>query len=344
MSGFGSQRRLHAAFSSHYGLNPSSLRRQTKAPAQPGLLLRLAYRPPYDVPAMLRFFATRQIDGVEVVAPDGTPPMLARTIRLCQNGQTVAGWVQASFDPGHARVDLRISETLPPMLPLLLSRVRAWLDLDVDPQAVNDRLHDAFPDGDGLRLPGALDGFELAVRAVLGQLISVAAARTLAQRLVSRWGEMLHTPIAGLDRLFPAPDVLARASGEALGELGITRQKQIAIQSLAQQVLNGQLTLEPGADRGTSLAVLRSLPGIGDWTAQYIAMRALSWPDALPASDTALHRALGLQGQAQAPEATAVRARAWQPWRSYGVIRAWAGQSPPAQSASRWRHNADIAP
>jgi AraC family transcriptional regulator of adaptative response / DNA-3-methyladenine glycosylase II len=337
LSGFGSQRRFHAAFSSHYGLNPSNLRRHARAPAQPGLRLRLAYRPPYDEHAMLSFFAMRQLDGVEVVVPEGTRPMLARTIRLSQNRHTVAGWVQARFDPAHARLDLRVSESLQAMLPMLLTRVRAWLDLDVDPRAINDRLHDAFPAGDGLRLPGALDGFELAVRAVLGQLISVAAARTLAQRLVMQWGEALPTPIAQLDRLFPSPAVLAGVSGDALGALGVTRQKQLAIQGLAQGLLNGQLQLEPGADLSANLAALRSLPGIGDWTAQYIAMRALSWPDALPASDTALHRALGLQGQARAAHATEARAQAWKPWRSYGVIRAWAGLAHSAQPTDR-RH------
>ncbi len=162
------------------------------------------------------------------------------------------------------------------------------------------------------------------MRAVLGQQISVAAARTLANRLVARWGEPLLTPITGLDRLFPSPEALAQASGDALGALGLTRQKQAAIQALAQCCLSGQLQLEPGADVAPTLATLRSLPGVGDWTAQYIAMRALSWPDALPASDLALHRALGLQGQPRAAQTALAVAQAWQPWRSYGVIRAWA--------------------
>jgi AraC family transcriptional regulator of adaptative response / DNA-3-methyladenine glycosylase II len=219
------------------------------------------------------------------------------------------------------------------VLPLLLARVRGWLDLDADPQAINKQLHPHFPHGDGLRLPGTLDGFEIAVRAVLGQQISVAAARTLAQRLVARWGEALHTPIAGLNRLFPSPESLAQASGDALGALGLTRQKQAAIQGLAQLLHSGQLRLEPGADVAATLATLQTVPGVGDWTAQYIAMRALGWPDALPASDAALHRALGLQGQARAAQATQAVAQAWQPWRSYGVVRAWASLQPAGKIA-----------
>ena len=334
LSGFGSQRRFHAAFSSHYGLNPSGLRRgNAVVPAKPGLLLRLAYRPPYDAPAMLAFFAQRQLDGVEAVTGDAATPTLARTVTLSQAGLHLNGWVQAQFEPNRARLNLWVSESLQPMLPLLLAKVRAWLDLDADPQAINAQLHAHFPMGDGLRLPGTLNGFELAVRAVLGQQISVAAARTLANRLVARWGEPLATPVAGLNRLFPSPEALAQASGDALGALGLTRQKQVAIQGIAQLLQGGQLRLEPGADVIATMAALRSLPGVGDWTAQYIAMRALSWPDALPASDVALHRALDLQGQTRAAQATLALAQAWQPWRSYGVVRAWASLQPATHAA-----------
>lgn len=334
LSGFGSQRSFHTAFTSHYGLNPSGLRRRSAtAPAQPGLLLRLAYRPPYDAAAMLAFFAQRQLDGLEAVAPEATTPTLARTVRLMQGEHTLSGWVQAQFEPDRSRLSLRLSESLQPLLPRLLARVRAWLDLDADPQTINAQLHPHFPHGDGLRLPGTLDGFELAVRAVLGQQISVAAARTLAQRLVDRWGEPLATPVAGLDRLFPSPEALGQASGDALGALGLTRQKQAAIQGLARLLHSGQLRLEPGADVTLTLATLKTLPGVGDWTAQYIAMRALGWPDALPASDVALHRALGLHGHPQAAQATLALAQAWQPWRSYGVVRAWASLQPAGKTA-----------
>jgi AraC family transcriptional regulator of adaptative response / DNA-3-methyladenine glycosylase II len=205
----------------------------------------------------------------------------------------------------------------------MLARVRSWLDLDADPLVINSLLHPSFPQGDGLRVPGSLDGFELAVRAVLGQQITVAAACTLTTRLVQAFGEPIETPIAGLNRLFPRPATLAGASPDALGRLGIVRQRQAAIQALARAVLTQGLQLHAGADVKTTMAALNALSGIGDWTAQYIAMRALRWPDAFPAGDVALQRALGLQDSKQPAREAELKSRAWQPWRSYAVIRAW---------------------
>jgi AraC family transcriptional regulator of adaptative response / DNA-3-methyladenine glycosylase II len=211
-SGFASVRRFNAAFSGHYGLNPTQLRRSgTTAGAQPTSTLRLAWRPPFDVPALLAFFERRQFHGVEWVLPEETT--LRRTVRLpasCTGlpGETT-GWFSARFDGARHQVLLQTSDSLYPVLPLVIRRVRAMLDLDADPAAINAVLHPHFPDGDGLRVPGAFDGFELAVRAVLGQQITVAAARTLGQRLVERLGEPIETPWPGLNRLFPTAATLA---------------------------------------------------------------------------------------------------------------------------------------
>jgi AraC family transcriptional regulator of adaptative response / DNA-3-methyladenine glycosylase II len=220
---------------------------------------------------------------------------------------------------------LRVSDSLREVLPLVIRRVRTTFDLDADPAAIHGVLHGAFPEGDGLRVPGALDGYELAVRAVLGQQITVAAARTLAQRMVDRFGEPVETPWPQLTRLFPAPGVLAAASGDALGQLGIVRQRQAAIVGIAQAVADKRLQLHSGADVNATLATLKELPGIGDWTAQYIAMRALRWPDAFPAGDVALHKALGVQGMKNPAREAEAASHAWKPWRSYAVIRAWSG-------------------
>jgi len=326
-SGFASVRRFNAAFTEHYGLNPTLLRRQGSATGERGGTLRLAWRPPFDVAALLAFFERRRFHGVEWVLPHEAT--LRRTVRLsaaCTGlPQETTGWLGARFDTARHQVLLQSSDSLYPVLPLVIRRVRAMLDLDADPAAINAVLHPHFPAGDGLRVPGAFDGFELAVRAVLGQQITVAAARTLGQRLVERLGEPIATPWpAELNRLFPTPAVLAAADGETLGQLGIVRQRQAAIVALARAVHGGTLALHAGADVDKTTAALCQLPGIGDWTAQYIAMRVLRWPDAFPAGDVALHKALGVQGQKTPARAAAEASQAWRPWRSYAVLRAWA--------------------
>jgi AraC family transcriptional regulator of adaptative response / DNA-3-methyladenine glycosylase II len=336
-SGFGSVRRFNAAFAAHYGLNPSQLRR-AGAPAAPGDAglcgsIRLAYRPPLDVPALLAFFVQRQFTGVECADPaNGT---LRRTVRLQAGSRELTGWMAARFDTARHQVWLQTSEHLAPALAQVIARVRAMLDLDADPAAIHAVLGAAFPGTEGLRVPGAFDGFELAVRAVLGQQITVAAARTLGQRLVERLGEPVATPWPDLQRLFPSPATLAQAEGEVLGQLGIVRQRQAAIVALARAVDSGQLALHPGADVAATTQALCQLPGIGDWTAQYIALRALRWPDAFPAGDVALHKALGVQGQPQPARAATALAQAWRPWRGYAVLRAWATGSISSASLSK---------
>ena len=320
-SGFASVRRFNAAFVAHYGLNPSALRRAGAASGRQGdsVSVRLGYRPPCDSEAMLGFFGRRALRGVEQMTEGPGAPLFARTLRVAQGGRSHAGWLQLRFDPGREQVLLQVGESLATVLPTVISRVRALLDLDAEPMVINSVLHASFPDGDGLRVPGTVDGFELAVRAVLGQQITVAAARTLGSRLVEAFGEPIATPIDGLDRLFPTAAAIAGASGDALGRLGIVRQRQAALLALAQEMLAGRLTLHAGADVPTTLAALQALPGIGDWTAQYIAMRALRWPDAFPAGDVALQKALGVASARAAADAS----QAWRPWRGYAVLRAW---------------------
>ncbi|WP_309678315.1 AlkA N-terminal domain-containing protein [Polaromonas sp.] len=328
ISGFASVRRFNAAFVAHYKLNPTALRRQGTAvvrPASQGITIRLGYRPPYDVQAMLGFFRKRAINAIEFIASDAQQPGTGRTFRIETGGKVHSGWLLAGFDEARTQLVLQVGDSLREVLPLLIRRVRAAFDLDADPAAINSVLHRHFPAGDGLRVPGALDGYELAVRAVLGQQITVAAARTLAQRLVDQFGEPITTPWPQLTRLFPAPAVLAAAGGDALGQLGIVRQRQAAIVGIAQAVLDKRLQLHSGADVPATLALLKTLPGIGDWTAQYIAMRALRWPDAFPAGDVALHKALGVQALKNPARQATLASSAWAPWRSYAVIRAWSG-------------------
>lgn len=323
-SGFASVRRFNAAFVQHYGLNPTRLRQDGAKHAATSMAVKLGYRPPYDVAAMLGFYRKRALDEVEFITADPGSPQFGKTLRIETGGKTHIGWLLAEFDTARSHLVLRVSDGLRGALPLVIRRVRAAFDLDADPQAINRVLHASFPHGDGLRVPGALDGFELAVRAVLGQQITVAAARTLAQRLVHTFGERLQTPWPGLSRLFPAPAVLAHAAPDDLGALGIVKQRQGAIVALARAVADKRLQLHGGVDVHANIAVLKELPGVGDWTAQYIAMRALRWPDAFPAGDVALHKALGLQNSKSPARSAEAAAQLWQPWRSYAVIRAWA--------------------
>ena len=343
-SGFASVRRFNAAFVAHYRLNPTQLRRAGSSANGQGTTVKLGYRPPYDVDAMLAFMHKRAINATEFITTHAHSTRAGRTFRVESTGltnvKTHVGWLLTEFDTARCQLVLQVSDSLREVLPLVIRRVRAMFDLDADPQAINQVLHASFPEGDGLRVPGCMDGYEMAVRAVLGQQITVAAARTLAQRMVDKFGEPIATPYPELTRLFPAPAVLAAASGDALGQLGIVKQRQAAIVGIAQAVATKRLQLHAGADVPATIAALKELPGIGEWTAQYIAMRALRWPDAFPAGDVALHKALGTQrtpsGQ---PSKTAARdaealSQAWKPWRSYAVIRAWASLPAPASTVS----------
>ena len=318
-AGFASLRRFNAAFAAQYRMSPTALRRDgSEAKPGDGIAVTLGYRPPYDVREMLQFLQQRGIAGVEQI--DQSTHTVARTLRLDDDTR---GWIACRFEPEQHRVQVRVADSLAPQLPRVIARVRAWLDLDADPAAIHAVLGADFPALAGLRVPGTLDGFELAVRAVLGQQVTVAAARRLTTRLVERFGTPLATPIDGLTRLFPSPAALAAASGDELGQLGLVRQRQAAIHALAQAVSTGQISLHAGADVQTTMDALKALPGIGAWTADYIALRALRWPDAFPSGDMALQKALAPEGQRLTARAAESRAERWRPWRAYAVIRAW---------------------
>jgi AraC family transcriptional regulator of adaptative response / DNA-3-methyladenine glycosylase II len=323
-SGFDSLRRFNAAFVERYRFNPTQLRRERTAAAPPSRprsepALRLAYRPPYDVQALLAFFARRELAGVEQVEP-GPSLALRRTLGWQHRGAQVAGWFEARFVPERCEVHVSTSPSLAPVLGAVLQRVRQGLDLDADPARIDPVLAQLpMPLLPGLRLPGAFDGFEAAVRVVLGQQVTVKAARTLVQRLVGRFGTPIETPFAALTHVFPQAQALAAADPEVIGKLGIVRQRVRALQALAAEVAAGRIDLHRGAALEPTLDALRALPGIGEWTAQVIAMRALAWPDAWPASDIGLMNALGSR---DARHITAL-AEPWRPWRAYAVMRLW---------------------
>lgn len=321
-SGFGSLRRFNHAFASHYRFSPTQLRRAGRAAAGQGL--RLAWRPPLDVEGLLGFFARRALPGVEQVEGLVLRRTLAWPAPPGGAGGWIDGWIEARFEPARHELLLRTSDGLAPVLGALMQRVRQAFDLDADPARVDPVLARLpLPARPGHRLPGAFDGFETAVRVILGQQVTVKAALTLTTRLVARFGRPVATPFAGLDRLFPDAATLAAADPAAIGTLGIVRQRVAALQALATEVAAGRLPLHPGAPLAPTLAALQALPGIGDWTAQVIAMRVLAWPDAWPASDIGLVNALAAHGDARDAAALTRRAEPWRPWRAYAVMRLW---------------------
>lgn len=326
MSGFASVRRFNAAFAGRYGMNPTQMRRHERAghsspAASQGI--RLAWRPPYQAHTLFDFLAARALPGIEDADADALS--LRRTLRLTARGAEHQGWLEVQLHPEAGYLTLQVSDGLVPALPWVIARVRAAFDLDADPQAIDAVLHADFPQGDGMRVPGTFDGFELAVRAILGQQVTVAAANTLARRLVTELGEPLDSGTPRVERLFPSPTSLAQVDPERLGAIGIVRQRQTALRALANAVIDGVLTLDDSAEPDREIRTLQSLPGIGPWTAHYIAMRALRWPDAWPAGDVAMHHALGLSspGTPWARKEAEQLSQRWRPWRSYALVRAW---------------------
>jgi AraC family transcriptional regulator of adaptative response / DNA-3-methyladenine glycosylase II len=329
-AGFGSVRRFNALFAGRYGMAPSAIRRAllTTDPAvHDGLTLRLAYRPPFGWSDIVRYLSGRAIPGVEAVAPEGSGAYL-RSVRI---GEAV-GWLRVSHLPLKQQLELEVAPALATVLMPLLARVRSQFDLDANPAVIDAHLQQdpllatqlqAMP---GLRVPGAFDPFELALRAVLGQQVSVAGATTLAGRLVQRFGEPFATPFIGVTHHFPRAENLGAAAAADVAQIGMPLARAEAIRNLAQFAAGGGLNMTPGITLADAVAQLKTVRGIGEWTAQYIALRALRFPDAFPAGD------LGLQKAAASDDASTTRltekqllarAAAWSPWRAYAALALW---------------------
>lgn len=324
-AGFASQRRFNACIREVYGRPPSALRRtRGGGPERDGLELSLSYREPFDWPALLGFFRERAIPGVEVVSAD----RYLRTIRTL----TGPGSIAVAPDAGRRR--LRVTLRLPTTSGLIdvSAALRRLFDLDADGETIDGLLagclglRSHIRQRPGLRVPGAFDGFETAVRAILGQQVSVKAASTVAGRVAERWGRPLPRRLAqdvALTHAFPTARRLARAE---LEQVGILPARAETIRGLARAVLRDPTLLEPGEDAARDLARWTALPGIGPWTAQYVAMRLLREPDALPASDLGLRKAITPVG---APLRSAKEVErvleGCRPYRAYAAMRLWSG-------------------
>ncbi len=379
--GYASLRRFNAAFLARYRMNPSALRSQGETSARPNLTagravpragrgvastspttVHLSYRPPYDVQGVLRFLARRAVPNLEVV--DLPALRYSRTLAATAAGLPLQGWITAQFLPLRHAVQVQVAASLLPALGTVLQAIRRGLDLDADPGAIDTALNTpphavpvcAVP---GVRLPGTVDGFEAAVRVILGQHITVAAARTITARLVARFGAPLPavshsgnsgnsantadtadtantenpaslragpvaagTPLA-LTQLFPSAATLAHASAEDIGRLGIVRQRVGALQALAREVQAGRIVLDPSAPLVPTLEALRALPGVGEWTTQLVALRALGYADAFPATDIGVLDALVPTLGTRDAKAAEALSQHWRPWRGYAVMRLW---------------------
>lgn len=316
-AGFSSLRRFNTAFRQGCGMTPTALRkRRTQIPGG-ALTLRLGYRPPLAFADMLAFLARRALPGIERIDADAYErvigPLDAPThIRVCANAN-------------RSELLLQIDRVEPRAIPAIVQRVRRMFDLDADLASVHRALANdpllarAIATRPGLRVPGGWDGFELAVRAVLGQQVSVAGATTLAQRLVAAFGERRQAASDGLDRAFPTPSRLREA---ALESIGLPRSRAATLRSLAAATLDGRIAFGAGQRLDDFVARISALPGIGAWTAHYLALRALGHPDAFPAGDLVLRQVLGKTMRLSERE-TEARSQAWRPWRAYATIHLW---------------------
>lgn len=324
-AGFGSVRRFNEVLLASYGRPPQALRKdRPEAPAGGELRLRLSYRPPFDWGALRTFFADHAVAGVERVAGD----RFERTIAL----EGRAGWlaVRPLPDGRHLELALRFPDVAPALV-RITARVRRLFDLDADPLTIerdlarDPALTASVRARPGLRVPGGWDGFELAVRAILGQGVSVRGARTFAERVVTRYGGTLpDAPDPALARTFPEPAQLAEAELEALGVLPA---RAAAIREIARRVAAEALDLETPRDLGSFVAEISRLDGIAGWTANYVALRGLGDPDAFPSSDLGLlggaRELLRLGDERLSAAGLARRAEAWRPWRGYAAMHLW---------------------
>lgn len=337
-AGFGCVRRFNAAIRDFYHRTPTQIRRlmrQTNPLPENEYLFRLRFRPPYNWNGMLSFLAPRATPGVEVVEQG----CYRRTIAV--NGKH--GWFEVSFDQAGNAVIARVQFADPRSLFLITERIRAMFDLNADWADIvsclkaDPLLNRHVETEPGLRVPGCWDGFELATRAILGQQISVRGATTIAGRIASRFGQKLTGP-NGLTHLFPTAKELANAD---LAGVGLPRARAETIKALARAAIEGRLSFEGVVDSSDFLARLCGIPGIGQWTAHYVAMRALREPDAFPFGDLGLLHAANLTR----PQELLERSEAWRPWRAYAVMYLWSMHSKNGTGkAARERERTKLAP
>lgn len=321
-AGFGSVRRFNALFEQRYKMTPGSIRRSTSEDDSKDLILRLAYRPPYAWDAVLAYLGGRAMPGLEAVIDQA----YVRSVQLA--GET--GWIKVTHLPERGQLALQVAPSLAGVLMPLLARVRTQFDMEANPGVIQAHLESdcllaqQMARTPGLRVPGAFDIFELAIRAVLGQQVSVVGATTVSGRLVRAFGAPMTTPFAEVTHHFPSVALLAQLPVEEIAKIGVPKSRAATIQNLARFALAGGLQQKIGASADAVVAEFKTVVGIGEWTAQYIALRALRFPDAFPAGDLGLQKAAAIAPETRITEKQLLqRASVWSPWRSYAALLLW---------------------
>jgi AraC family transcriptional regulator of adaptative response / DNA-3-methyladenine glycosylase II len=330
-SGFASVRRFNTVFRETYGHAPSALRRKRNAAQRDdGFHLRLTYRPPYEWRAIVGFLAARAIPGVEYADEH----RYRRTVVLNEEPAVI----EVQDVEGLNAVDVSGPASMAEHGLVLAERIRRLFDLGADPAAIAAQLSGdaligrSIIESPGLRVPGAWDSFEVGVRAILGQQVSVAAATTISGRLARKYGTAIESEDSfGLTHIFPTPDRLARAR---LGSIGLTKKRAAAVSAFAHAVCANPGLVHGNGGLQASIDALTAIPGVGPWTAHYIAMRALGEPDAFPSGDLVLQRTASQNGTALSERALEKRSEQWRPWRAYAAMHLWRTYSNTAQRAS----------
>ncbi|HEY9713293.1 MAG TPA: AlkA N-terminal domain-containing protein [Chroococcales cyanobacterium] len=325
ISGFASLRRFNSVFKERYNLSPSQLRKNSRSTEEIDVVrYALGFRPPFDWPSLLQFLSARSVSGVEIVDHE----RYIRTVKTVKG----AGWIEVFLTPEVSAQNRRkpksqehsvtvcVSLALSRSITQILRKVRQLFDLDANPLVIEQHLGALAKPRPGLRVPGAFDNFELAVRAILGQQVSVKGATTLMARYVAAYGESIETPFEGLNRLTPAAETIAaQCPADVAATIGIPLKRATTIVELATAIANKSLKLDHLTDVDQVIQRLEEIPGIGSWTAQYIAMRALRWPDAFPHGDLGIRKAMQETNSTRLIAAS----ESWRPWRAYAAMHLW---------------------
>jgi len=314
-AGFGSVRRFNDLFVTRYGLNPLRLRKASGASATDHLNFMLGYRPPFSWPGVLAFLSRRAISSVETIDDE----LYSRAVELTCGERKLAAWLSVKHVPQRHAIEVTVPMVLAPVIGQVLGRVSRLFDLNARPDLIDAQLGELAADMPGMRVPGAFDGFEIAVRAIVGRQISASKTRSVLACIAARFGTKIIDAPNAITTTFPSADVLATLPASSLSDLGITAIRTEAIIELAKEVASGRLLLEPMAPLDDTLAALRRIRGVGESTVQTIAMRALAWPNAFPEGDAVLKR------QLDQPSRSALRQHAtrWEPWRAYATLHIW---------------------